>query len=155
LKILIGWTEWCQFPELKLPAIKAKIDTGARTSALHAFNIEAFKKDDKDWVNFDIHPLQYNDTVVVNCQAPIVDERSVMSSNGSKEHRYVISTPLLLGNEVWEIELSLSNREPLRFRMLLGREALQNHTIIDPNRRYCGGKLAKSKALQLYADRHV
>lgn len=150
MKILIGWSEWCQLPQLNLPAIKAKIDTGARTSSLHAFNITPFKQDGKDWVHFEMHPLQYNDSLVVQCKAPIVDERSVMSSNGSKEHRYVITTPLKLGNEIWDIELTLSNRDPLRFRMLLGRAALQKHTLIDPNRRYCNGKISKSKALLLY-----
>ncbi|MDQ2994445.1 MAG: RimK/LysX family protein, partial [Pseudomonadota bacterium] len=143
-------TEWCQLPDLNLPAIKAKIDTGARTSALHAFNIKPYKQANKDWVNFEIHPIQYNDAVIVKCKAEVIDERSVMSSNGMKEHRYVISTPLKLGSVVWNIELTLSNRDPLKFRMLLGREALKKHTIIDPNRSFCAGRMATSKAISLY-----
>ncbi len=132
-KLLIGRFEWCSLPKLKIPAIKAKIDTGAKTSAIHAFNIKTFRQGGKLKVKYDIHPIQGNDKVIVSCKSVVIDERAIMSSNGHKEHRYVISTILGLGGKQWPIELTLSNRDPLRFRLLLGREALSHKVIIDPS----------------------
>lgn len=132
-KLLIGRDEWCQLPDLHIPAIKAKIDTGAKTSALHAFNIKRIQKNQKRYVKFDIHPLQGDDHTLVTCRAPIVDERHIMSSSGHIEHRYVIQTTVAIGNQQWLIEVTLSNRDPLRYRMLLGREALNSRVLIDPN----------------------
>lgn len=131
-KLLIGRDEWCQLPDLRISAIKAKIDTGAKTSALHAFNIKRIKKNQKRYVKFDIHPLQGDNHTLVTCRAPIVDERHIMSSSGHIEHRYVIQTTVAIGNQQWPIEVTLSNRDPLRYRMLLGREALNNRVLIDP-----------------------
>lgn len=149
-RILIGWCEWCQLGELGVPAIKAKVDTGAQTSAIHAFDIAAFKKDSIDYVRFTVHPLQSNDIVTLNCVAPIIDKRYVMSSNGHKESRYVIQTPLTLADKTWNIEVTLSNRDPMRFRMLLGREALDHHTIIDSGHAMHQGKMQKSFLKELY-----
>ena len=132
-KLLVGRDEWCRLPDLHITAIKAKIDTGARTSALHAFNIKPIKKDHKRYVKFDIHPMQGDDHVLITCKAPIFDERHIMSSSGHIEHRYVIQTTLTIGGQSWPIEMTLSNRDPLRYRMLLGREALNNRVLIDPN----------------------
>lgn len=132
-KLLIGRNEWCSLSELNLPFIKAKIDTGAKTSSLHAFNIKCKKIEDQKWVYFDIHPLQSNDELIVSCQAQVFDERNIMSSNGHYEKRYIIKTPIKINESVWNIEVSLSNRDPLRFRMLLGREALCKRVLIDPN----------------------
>lgn len=129
-KLLIGRNEWCQLPDLNIPAIKAKIDTGAKTSAIHAFNIKPIQIKGKDYVKFDVHPVQGRDDIIVSCKSLIHDERLIMSSNGHKEHRFVITTPLRIGNKIWDIELTLSNRDPLRYRMLLGREALNNRTFI-------------------------
>lgn len=132
-KLLVGCSEWCQLPELKIFAIKARVDTGAKTSSLHAFNINRKKRGRRDYVDFEVCPLQANRRVMVPCSAELLDQRSVMSSNGHKELRYVISTPLSLGGQRWNIELTLSNRDPMRFRMLLGREALSRRVLVDPN----------------------
>ncbi|MDF1827754.1 MAG: RimK/LysX family protein [Legionellaceae bacterium] len=135
-KLLIGRSEWCALPLLNVPLIKAKIDTGAKTSALHAFNIECDHADGQARVHYDIHPIQGNDDVIVRCTSLVIDQRMIMSSNGHKENRYVISTSLSLGTKTWPIELTLSNRDPLRFRLLLGREALNRRVMIDPNLNY-------------------
>jgi ribosomal protein S6--L-glutamate ligase len=139
-KLLIGRAEWCGLPLLNVPLIKAKIDTGAKTSALHAFNIEYDDAHGQARVHYDIHPIQGNDDVIVRCTSNVIDQRMIMSSNGHKENRYVISTSLSLGTKTWPIELTLSNRDPLRFRLLLGREALNHHVMIEPNLYYHQGK---------------
>lgn len=149
-KITIGWREWCSLPNLNIPAIKAKIDTGARTSSLHAFDIKTTHADQSDRVHFSIHPIQGNNKIVVQCHASILDERYVMSSNGHKELRCVISTTVNLGDLSWEIELTLSDRDPLRFRMLLGREALKKNIIINPSRSLSLGRITKAELRALY-----
>ncbi len=149
-KLMIGWEEWCSLPDLGLPAIKAKIDTGAKTSALHAFNIQPFQQDGIALVSFSVYPLQRNKDVYKTCVAEIIDERIVMNSGGHKELRYVIKTPLILGDQRWDIEITLSNREPLTFRMLLGREALNGHVIIDPMKSMRQGKPSLKVLKQIY-----
>lgn len=151
-KLLIGGNEWCELPGLKIPAIKAKIDTGAQTSAIHAFNIKPRIKHGKKHVEFDLHPLQANNDIVITCCKPVIDERSIMSSNGHKENRYVIETVLGLGGQQWKIELTLSNRDPLRFRLLLGRQALNHRVLIDPALNCHHGTIRKSELLALYQD---
>lgn len=150
-KLLIGRNEWCQLPDLNIPAIKAKIDTGAKTSALHAFNIEPINIKGKKYVCFDVHPIQGRDDVIVRCKALVADERAIMSSNGHKEHRYVITTPLKIGAKTWNIELTLSNRDPLRYRMLLGREALNNRTLIYTGITCNQGKIPKKMLIRIYS----
>jgi len=132
-KLIIGWNEWCQIPKLGLHAIKAKIDTGALTSAIHAFDIKKYSRQGRDFVSFKVHPLQKNNELHVQCRAPIVDIREVMSSNGHKESRYVIETELYMGDKNWTIEMTLSNRDPLRYRMLLGRNALAGTSLLSRN----------------------
>lgn len=132
-KLLIGRDEWCTLPDLRVRAIKAKIDTGAKTSALHAFNIRRVKINNKRYVKFDIHPLQSDNKTIISCVAPIIDQRHIMSSSGHIEHRYVIQTMLSISNTEWSIQVTLSNRDPLRYRLLLGREALNNRVLIDPS----------------------
>lgn len=132
-KLLIGRSEWCALPDLHIPAIKAKIDTGAKTSAIHAFDIHRFTKQKKEWVSFSLYPLHSRTDIKVSCEAIIYDQRHIMSSNGHKEHRYIILTSLRLGNRMHTIQLSLSNRDPLTFRLLLGREALAKRVLIDPS----------------------
>jgi ribosomal protein S6--L-glutamate ligase len=149
-KMLVGWHEWCSLPTLGIPAIKAKIDTGAKTSSLHAFDIKTSQTDHHNRVHFSIHPIQGNKKIVTLCNAPIVDERYIMSSSGHKELRCVIKTLLKLGDLSWEIELTLSDRDPLRFRMLLGREALKTNVIINPSRSLCQGKVTKPELRALY-----
>lgn len=131
-KLLIGRDEWCKLPLLNIPFIKAKVDTGARTSALHAFDIKTIKKNKRLYASFDIHPMQANNKFSISCVAPIIDQRYITSSNGHKENRYVIVTSITIGDQSWEIQLTLSNRDPMRYRLLLGREALAHRVIIDP-----------------------
>ncbi len=152
-KLLIGRNEWCQLPDLKIPVIKAKIDTGAKTSALHAFNIKTVSKKEVTYVYFDINPIQGNDDFLINCKAPVLDERHITSSNGHKEHRYVIETTLKIGDQHWNIELTLSNRDPLRYRMLLGREALNNRALIHPGITCNQGKIPKKVLLKTYSQK--
>lgn len=137
---IIGWREWLELPELGINCIKTKVDTGARTSALHAFNIEAYQQDGKEWVRFTLHPLQRNDQVEHTCSHPIQETRLVTNSGGAQERRFVITTPAKLGNQTWPIEVTLTNRDEMGFRMLLGRTALRGRFIIDPARSYCQGK---------------
>lgn len=147
LPLLVGWHEWFALPQLGIKAIKAKIDTGAKTSSLHAFNIEAFKKRRQQWVRFDIHPLQENDEISVPCEALIIDQRMVTSSSGQGEMRYVIKTTLDLHHKIkWDIELTLTNRDTMAFRMLLGREAMHHRVIVDPAHSCILGKLSKKRA---------
>src|SRR6056300_1619196 len=109
-KIVVGSEEWCSLPMLSLPAVKARVDSGAKTSALHAFNIRTFTRNGEQWVSFDMHPIQKNDVTIIRCEAPVVDRRSVKSSSGTSERRYVIKTPIHIGGHQWDIELTLTNR---------------------------------------------
>lgn len=138
--MLIGHCEWCSLPKLGLPGIKAKIDTGAQTSALHAFNINSFHQNGLRKVHFEIQPLQANRRITIQCVGNVIDERLIMSSNGYNESRYVIETPIILGGYQYPIQLTLSNREPLKYRMLLGRQALNCFFLVDPAQRLITGK---------------
>lgn len=151
-RLLIGRHEWCQLPDLHIPAIKAKIDTGAKTSSLHAVNIKLVKRHHRRYVHFTIHPLQGDEKILISCVAPIIDEREITSSNGHREHRYVIRTTLVISNQKWEIEVTLSNRDPLRYRLLLGREALNSRTLIDPSLSCHQKKITSRKALKIYQE---
>ena len=131
-ELTFGWEEWVSLPELGLPAIKAKIDTGARTSALHASDIEVFGSDAKPKVRFNVNPVAGNDDITITCSAPIIDRREVTSSNGESELRYVISTNLDVAGQSWPIDITLTNRAGMNSRMLLGRQALTDHIIISP-----------------------
>lgn len=139
--VSVGWREWVALPELGLPAIKAKIDTGAKTSALHAFYTDVYEKDGIKMVKFGIHPIQKNFDLVIDCHAPIKDYREISDSGGHKEMRYVIETPMEIGDRQWPIELTLTNRDTMRFRMLLGRRAMEQRMIVEPGASYLNGKL--------------
>jgi hypothetical protein len=140
---LIGWREWVSLPALGIPKIKAKIDTGARTSALHAFSLQPFTENGIKKISFDIHPLQHNTDHLVKCTANIVDKRFVMDSGGHEEERFVILTPILLAGQTWLIEMTLTERENMLFRMLLGRSALHKRFIINPFRSFITSKGSK------------
>lgn len=136
LRQVIGWREWAGLPELGVAAIKAKIDTGARTSAIHAWNIAEHDGPGGPWVSFELHPVQRDNKVIVPCRAPVAGSREIRSSNGQIEHRVIIRTMLQLGERTWPIELSLTNRDAMGFRLLLGRAALRRHVRIDPGRSF-------------------
>ena len=129
---IVGWQEWIALPAIGLPAVKAKIDTGARTSALHAFLIEPFGPAGQPMVRFGIHPIPGRLDIEVFCSAAVVDRREVMSSNGEREMRYFIRTDIALGDRTWPIEIGLTNREGMTYRMLLGRQAIRDDMMVDP-----------------------
>jgi hypothetical protein len=133
---LIGWREWVDLPSLGLSHIKAKVDTGARTSALHAFSLRPYQEDGKNKITFDIHPVQNNVELVVTCTAMVVDKRLVTDSGGHEEERYVIETPITIAGQTWAIEITLTERENMLFRMLLGRSALRKRFIVNPARSF-------------------
>jgi hypothetical protein len=137
--MIIGWREWISLPDLHLPFIKAKVDTGARTSALHSFDLKVTTERGQKRAHFKIHPVQGRNDIIVSCSADVTDYRYVSDSGGHKEKRYVIVTPIEIGGMSWEIELTLANRETMSFRMLLGRSAMKN-LIIEPAHSYLLGK---------------
>ncbi|MDF1590630.1 MAG: ATP-dependent zinc protease [Desulfobacterales bacterium] len=146
-KLTAGWREWVALPDLNIPAIKAKIDTGAKTSSLHAFDMEVFKTDNGQKVRFGIHPLQRNTDIVIYCEADIKELRTITDSGGHREERYVICTTLSLGNRQWPIEMTLARRDNMKYRMLLGRSALRGRYFIDLEKAYILGRtLSKSYA---------
>ncbi len=133
---LIGWREWVALPALAIPHIKAKVDTGARTSALHAVDLEPFSEAGQDKICFKINPYQHTDDDIITCVANVVDRRLVTDSGGHEEERYVIETPITIGAETWSIEITLTERDNMLFRMLLGRRALRKRFIINPARSF-------------------
>ena len=151
-KIILGSEEWCSFPELGIPTIKARVDSGAKTSALHAINIAPFKKEGHNWVKFDINPIQNNVKTVIHCEAPLVDKRIVKSSSGFREERYVIQTNLEIGNSNWIIEMTLTNRDSMGFRMLLGREAMSGRVLVDPEQQYLLGQPTNDSLKEVYKN---
>lgn len=135
--LTLGWREWVALPQINISKIKAKIDTGARTSCLHASEYEIFQKDDEDWVRFTVHPVKRQREIEAHAEAPVSDYRIVRDSGGHEEKRPFIKTHLEVPGHRWEIEISLSNRENMKFRMLLGRTALnQGNLLIDPSKSY-------------------
>ena len=140
--LTFGWEEWVSLPDLGLPAISAKVDTGARTSALHADDIEVFGSDTKPKVRFSVHPIPGRQDLAIACSAPVLDRREVTSSNGEREMRYVIGTTLAVNNQAWPIEVTLTNRQSMTSRMLLGRQALAEHISIAPTERHLQPELS-------------
>jgi len=143
-KMMIGWREWIALPDFGIPAIKVKIDTGARTSAIHVFDVKEFESEGRRMVRFGVHPLQKNKETVRFCEAPLLAQRTVKNSGGNSETRYVVQTSAHMGKVVWQIMITLTNRDLMRFRMLLGRKALEKHFVIHPGRSFITGRsLAK------------
>ena len=141
--LVVGWREWVRLPDLGLDRIKAKVDTGARTSCLHAFSIRPYEEDNRQRVEFQIHPKQRDTDTVQTCFADVLDQRIVTDSGGHKEERYVIVTTLRIGLHEWPIEMTLSPRDDMMFRMLIGRTALRNRAVVDSARSYVIGKRKK------------
>lgn len=152
-KKTIGWREWLTLPELNIPWLKAKIDTGARTSTLHACFIEEFKRDGTLWVRFNVHPLQKTKTPLCQCEAPVKAIRCISDSGGHREERYVIETLLSCGEQSWPIELTLTNRDTMLFRMLLGRTAMRKSFVVDPEKSYLLGKPSRALLRKTYSER--
>jgi hypothetical protein len=146
--IAIGWREWLELPELGIRRVKAKVDSGARSSSLHAEQIELFHARGQMGVRFLVLPLQRSRLRAVQCQALLHDERYVKSSNGSRELRPVIRTSVAWGGQVWEIDVTLTSRDLMGFRMLLGREAVRRRHLIDTARSYLGGRPLVAKRVK-------
>jgi len=138
--ITLGWREWVGFPQLGIPQIKAKVDTGARTSCLHAFLLESFERNGEPWVRFDIHPIQGHTDEAIRCEAPVLERRLVRDSGGHEELRYVIKTVITINDMAIDAEVTLTDRDTMKFRVLLGRTALRVHFLVDPSRSYVIGK---------------
>lgn len=139
-KQIIGWREWLALPQIGIPAVKAKIDTGARTSSLHTFHLEEFSAGGRRMIRFGIHPLQKRKDIELFCEAPVIDRRRVKDSGGHVEKRYVIRTSAVMGGLHWPIDITLTNRDTMLFRMLLGRTALAKRFLLDPARSYATGR---------------
>ena len=137
---VIGWREWVSLPSLEINRIKAKVDTGARTSSLHAFDLVFYERSGKEFVKFKVHPDQEDSKKAVRCKARVLEYRKVKSSNGQVQLRPVILTPIKLLNEVWDIEVTLTNRDEMGFRMLLGRAGIKKKFLVDAAKSYYGNK---------------
>ena len=144
-KPIMGWKEWLTMSELNIPHIKAKIDTGAKTSALHAYDIEEFQRYGQPWVRFKVHPLQRNTKRIAKAEARVIDHRNIRNSGGTLSYRPVIETEVRLGDYFWNIELTLIDRSAMGFRMLLGRDAVKGRFIIDCSRDEVIGKGPRRK----------
>ena len=149
-KVIVGSEEWCSLPELKVPAVKIRVDSGAKTSALHADQIVPFEKDGEKWIKFIVHPIQRNTKGAIQCEAKVIDKRIVKSSSGTRESRYVINTDISLGDQTWTIELTLTNRDSMGYRMLLGREAMAGRLIVDPDEHFKFGIVTPEKLKEYY-----
>lgn len=143
--LTFGWREWVSLPELGISRIKAKIDTGARTSALHAFEVRPYRENGRDRIEFRMHPVQKDNDTVVTCTADVLDRRKVTDSGGHSEERFVIRTELKIGRHHWPIEATLTARDDMLFRMLLGRTAMKGRAQVDPARSYVVGKKKKAQ----------
>ena len=136
----VGWREWVSLPDWDVPWVKAKVDTGARTSALHAFETETFARDERPWVRFAVHPWQGSAKDEVVAEAPLLAHRHVRSSSGASDERPVIMATVIIAGHLRSIEVTLTRRDEMGFRMLIGRQALRGTFVVDPARSYLGGR---------------
>ena len=135
-KLIIGNLELCHLPEIGITDLQVRVDTGAKTSSLHVDHLTKFKKHGKPWVKFDIHPNVHNVDAIIPCEAALHDVRTIKSSNGVSEERYVIKTLLELGGQAWPIEITLANRSEMSNLMLLGREGMGDRVLVDPSKTF-------------------
>jgi len=142
---VIGWREWVALPDMSVPSIKVKVDTGARTSSLHAFDLEYFTRDGIDMVRFEVHPEQRSEESAVSVEAPLIDKRFVRSSTGKAHERAVIHTTVELLGKSMVVELTLTRRDEMGFRMLLGRQAIRGRFLVDAGRSFLNGRRLKGK----------
>lgn len=149
-KIIVGSEEWCALPGLGIKAVKARVDSGAKTSSLHAINISTFKREDGTWVSYEVHPLQGSRKVALQCESKLIDRRVIKSSNGETEKRFVVREQIHFGEQSWEIELTLTNRANMGYRMLLGREAMGQKILVDPSATCCLGEISAEQVDELY-----
>ena len=143
--ITLGWREWLTLPALDIPQLCAKVDTGARSSALHAFSIESIQRDGKPWIRFGLHPVKDRRDIEIWREAPLVDERQVTDSGGHTELRPTISSTISFGSLSFEAEITLTNRDNMRFRMLLGRTAMNGRCLVNPQASWLTGKPSESE----------
>lgn len=143
-RLLVGWREWVGLPDLGIAHLKAKVDTGARTSALHAHDLELVDRDGRTWARFEVHPHQYDDGDAVAVELPLIDHREVRPSSGEPEERPVVTTTLVLAGRPVDVEVTLARRDAMGFRMLVGREALRQGFLVDPSASYLGGRPPRS-----------
>jgi ribosomal protein S6--L-glutamate ligase len=148
---IIGSEEWCVFESLGIPAIKARADSGAKTSSIQATNIKIFSKGVQEWVKFEVNPLQENRSIAIVCEAVLVDRRMVKSSSGISEERLVVKTPVTLGGITYDIELTLASRDTMEFRLLLGREAISGRYIVNPALNYQIQDFSNAEITEKYA----
>ncbi len=146
--LALGWREWAALPDFDVSAIKVKLDTGARTSSLHAFDMDRFQRDGVEMVRFQILPEQRSREGRVGVEAEVTDERWVRNSGGGRELRPVVETRIRIGKDEWRIELTLTRRDEMGFRMLLGRQALRNRAVVDPGSSYRAGRRKKKRKKQ-------
>lgn len=150
---VIGWREWVGLPGLGIKRIKVKVDTGARSSSLHAVDLHYFEREGRDWVRFKVHPVQRKSDKTVTVEAMIHEFRSVRSSSGKASVRPVVITPIELLGQTWSVELTLAGRDEMGFRMLLGREAFRKRFLVDAGRSYYGGKPNKATKLKTHGTK--
>lgn len=142
---VIGWREWVGLPDFGISAIKVKVDTGARSSSLHAFDLQEFERDGVTWVRFSVHPVQRKSATTIRLETSVLEYRSVRSSSGRASRRPVVVTNVTLLGVTWPVELTLASRDKMGFRMLLGREAFRRRFLVDAGKSYYGGKPKREK----------
>jgi len=148
---ILGNEEWCVLEDLGIPAIKARVDSGAKTSSLQATSVKVVTRNGEPWVQFDVHPLSQNRSIILMCEAPLVSRRIVRSSSGISEERPVVRTKLKLGSDEFDIELTLASRDSMEYRMLLGREALSGRYLVDPGEKLLAGDFTSDMIQKAYA----
>jgi len=146
----VGNAEWCTYGKLGIQAIKARIDSGAKTSSIQSSNIEIFQKNDEDWVRFTVFPIQKDENIQVICSSKIIDKRPIKSSFGASEERLIIRTPVTIGEETFDIELSLANRNNMEYKMLLGREALSGRYLVNVSEKHIQKQYTKKAITKFY-----